>query len=126
MTYLNSNQLKQYQDDGYVAPINAINKDEANEIRKEIEFIENKWPDELKGSGRNYVHLISSIFDKIAHNNNILNAVESLIGKNILIVVVLKKLVDDPVSKSPFSELSIKKYGSGMLPHSLVTILLHF
>jgi len=85
MTYLNSNQLKQYHDDGYVAPINAITKDEANEVRKEIEFIENKWPKELEGSGRNYVHLISKVFDKIAHNINILNAVESIIGKNILI-----------------------------------------
>ena len=32
MAYLNSNQLKQYHNDGYVAPINAITKNEANEI----------------------------------------------------------------------------------------------
>ena len=35
MTYLNSNQLKQYHDEGYVAPINVITKDQANEIRNE-------------------------------------------------------------------------------------------
>jgi len=85
MTYLNSNQLKQYHEDGYVSPINAITKDGAHEIRNEIEFIENKWPKELEGSGRNYVHLISTVFDKIVHNNKILNAVESIIGENILI-----------------------------------------
>ena len=62
-----------------------MTKEEANEVRKEIEFIENKWPNELDGSGRNYVHLISTVFDKVAHNNKILNAVESIIGKNILI-----------------------------------------
>ena len=85
MTYLTSNQLKQYNDEGYVAPVNVLTKDEANEIRNEIEFIENKWPEELEGSGRNYVHLISPVFDKISHNEKILNAVESIIGKNILI-----------------------------------------
>ena len=85
MTYLTSNQLKQYNDDGYVAPVNVLTKDEANEIRNEIEFIENKWPEELDGSGRNYVHLISPVFDKVSHNEKILNAVESIIGKNILI-----------------------------------------
>ena len=119
MTYLNSNQLKQYQDDGYVAPINAINKDEANEIRKEIEFIENKWPDELKGSGRNYVHLISSIFDKIAHNNNILNAVESLIGKNILICGTTL-FIKNPNEKGYVSFHQDAKY-IGLEPHNWVT-----
>ena len=85
MTYLTSNQLKQYNDEGYVAPLNILSKDEANEIKNEIEFIENKWTEELKDSGRNYVHLISPVFDKISHNEKILNAVESIIGKNILI-----------------------------------------
>jgi len=85
MTYLTSNQLKQYNDEGYVAPLNILSKDEANEIKNEIEFIENKWTKELEDSGRNYVHLISPVFDKISHNEKILNAVESIIGKNILI-----------------------------------------
>ena len=71
MTYLTSNQLKQYKDEGYVAPVNVLTKDEANEIRNEIEFIENKWPSELEGTGRNYIHLISQVFDKISHNEKI-------------------------------------------------------
>ena len=37
MTYLTSNQLKQYNEDGYIAPINVLTKDEANEVREEIE-----------------------------------------------------------------------------------------
>ena len=36
MTYLTSNQLKQYNDEGYVAPLNILSKDEANEIKNEI------------------------------------------------------------------------------------------
>ena len=34
-----------------------------------------------EGLGRNYVHLISPIFDKTVHNSKILDAVESIIGK---------------------------------------------
>jgi len=82
---LTAAQKKQYQDDGYVAPIDIFSKEEANEIRKEIEYIEKKWPHELEGLGRNYIHLISPVFDKICHHNKVLDAVESIIGKNILV-----------------------------------------
>ena len=85
MSKLSSNQLQEYHDNGYVAPIEVLTKDEAFEIRKEIENIETKWPDELKGVGRNYVHMISPILDKVCHNYKMLDAVESIIGKNILI-----------------------------------------
>jgi len=85
MSKLSSNQLQEYNDNGYVAPIDILTKDEAFEIKKEIENIENKWPNELKGFGRNYVHMISPTLDKVCHNSKILDAVESLIGMNILI-----------------------------------------
>ena len=84
MPKLSSNQLQEYNDNGYVAPIEVLSKDEAFEIRKEIENIETKWPDELKGAGRNYVHMISPILDEVCHNSKMLDAVESIIGKNIL------------------------------------------
>ena len=41
MSYLSSNQLKQYEDEGFVSPINIFSKDKAKEIRNEIELIEN-------------------------------------------------------------------------------------
>ena len=85
MSSLTVSQIKQYKEEGYVAPIEALSRDEAFEIRDEIEFIEKKWPNELEGLGRNYIHLISPVFDKVGHNQKILNAVESIIGKNILI-----------------------------------------
>ena len=85
MPKLSSNQLQEYNDNGYVAPIEVLTKDQALEIRKEIENIETKWPNELKGTGRNYVHMISPILDEICHNSIMLDAVESIIGKNILI-----------------------------------------
>jgi hypothetical protein len=48
MSYLSSNQLKQYKDEGFVSPINIFSKDKAKEIRNEIELIENKIPGELE------------------------------------------------------------------------------
>ena len=37
MTYLNSNQLKQYNDEGYFAPLNVLTKEEALAAKNEIE-----------------------------------------------------------------------------------------
>ena len=85
MTNLSDQQINFYNEKGYIAPINVLSKQEANEIRQEIETIEKKWPNVLEGIGRNYVHLISPVFNKLCLNNKILDAVESIIGKNILI-----------------------------------------
>ena len=60
---LTSNQLEKYKNNGYVAPLDVLSKKEAKEIRDEIEYIEKKWPNELEGLGRNYVHLISPVFN---------------------------------------------------------------
>jgi hypothetical protein len=85
MTYLSSNQLKQYEDQGYISPIEVLSNGEALEARKEIEFIEQKMPNEIDNAGRYNVHLISPKLDSIVHNSKILDAVESIIGKNILV-----------------------------------------
>ena len=56
MSNLSDQQINFYNEKGYVAPIDVLSKEEASEIRNEIEIIEKKWPDALKGIGRNYVH----------------------------------------------------------------------
>ena len=85
MSYLSSNQLKQYKDEGFVSPINIFTKEKAKEIRNEIELIESRIPGELEKSGRYNAHLISPLLDEVTHNSKILDSVESLIGKNILV-----------------------------------------
>ena len=85
MTNLSDHQINFYNEKGYIAPIDVLSIKEANEIREEIETIEKKWPNALEGLGRNYVHMISPIFNNVCINNKILDAVESVIGKNILI-----------------------------------------
>ena len=63
MSSLNSKQIKNYKDNGFVAPIDVLSSEDAKKIKEEIEYIEKKWPDELVGLGRNNVHYISPIFD---------------------------------------------------------------
>ena len=39
MTNLSANQLKQYEDEGFLSPIDIFSKEKAKEIRNEIELI---------------------------------------------------------------------------------------
>ena len=87
MTYLSSNQLKQYEDKGFVSPINIFSKDKAKQIRDEIEMIEKEMPGELEKSGRYNAHLISPLLDEVTHNPKILDAVQSLLFKNECLMV---------------------------------------
>ena len=119
MTSLTAKQIKDYNDYGYVAPIDVLTPDEANEIKTEIEQIENRWPNELDGLGRNYVHMISPVFDKICHNSKILDAVESIIGKDILIGGTTL-FIKDPDNKGFVSWHQDAKY-IGFEPHNWVT-----
>ena len=119
MTYLSSNQLKQYEDEGFVSPINIFSKDKAKEIRDEIELIEKEMPEELEKSGRYNAHLISPLLDEVAHNSKILNAVESLIGENILICSTTL-FIKNPNEKGFVSYHQDAKY-IGLEPFNWVT-----
>ena len=119
MTYLNSNQLKQYNEEGYVAPLDILTKEEALEARNEIELIEKKMPNEIDKSGRYNVHLISPKLDAIVHNSKILDAVESIIGKNIL-VCSTTLFIKDPKQEGFVSYHQDAKY-IGLEPHNWVT-----
>ena len=119
MSYLNEKQLKDYEDHGFVAPINVLTLEEATKIKEEIEYIEKKWPNELIGLGRNNVHYISPIFDQVCHNSKILDAVESIIGKDIL-VGGTTLFIKDPDKKGFVSWHQDAKY-IGFEPHNWVT-----
>ena len=85
MTMLTTDQIDNYRNRGYISPVSALTSNEAKEIREEIEKIEKNWPGALDGINRNYIHLISPLLNKVCLNENILDSVESIIGKNILI-----------------------------------------
>ena len=119
MSYLTSNQLKQYKDEGFVSPIDIFSKEKAKEIRNEIELIEKDMPKELEKSGRYNAHLISPLLDEVTHNPKILNAVESLIGKNIL-VCGTTLFIKNPFVKGFVSYHQDAKY-IGLEPYNWVT-----
>ena len=119
MPKLTSQQHEQYQEKGFIAPLDVLTKTEAEEVKSEIEFIEKKWPNELNGLGRNYVHLISPIFDKVVHNSKVLDAVESIIGKNIL-ACGTTLFIKNPDEKEFVSFHQDAKY-IGLEPHNWVT-----
>ena len=119
MTYLSSNQLQQYKDEGFVSPIDVFSKDKAKEIRDEIETIEQRLPGELENAGRYNAHLISPLLDEVTHNSKILDAVQSLIGKNIL-VCGTTLFIKNPKEKGFVSYHQDAKY-IGLEPYNWVT-----
>jgi len=119
MAYLSPNQLKQYKDEGFVSPINVFSKEKAKEIRDEIELIEKEMPEELEKSGRYNAHLISPLLDGVTHNPKILDAVQSLIGEDIL-VCGTTLFIKNPNEKGFVSYHQDAKY-IGLEPHNWVT-----
>tara|TARA_B100001057_G_scaffold397479_1_gene407640 strand:+ start:123 stop:950 length:828 start_codon:yes stop_codon:yes gene_type:complete len=122
MTKLTAEHLYRYKKKGYISPVSALSPKEAKEIRDEIEKIEKNWPGALDGINRNYIHLISPILNKICLNTNILDAVESIIGKNILICGTTL-FIKDPKEKGFVSFHQDAKY-IGLEPHNWVTVWL--
>ena len=120
MTKLTTQELNHYKNKGYISPVDALTSIEAKEIRDEIEKIEKNWPKALKGINRNYVHLISPVFNKVCLNKNILDAVESIIGKNILICGTTL-FIKNPKEKGFVSFHQDAKY-IGLEPHNWVTV----
>ena len=116
---LSTEQLDRYNSKGYISPINALSSFEAKEVRDEIEKIEKDWPGALEGINRNYIHLISPIFNKVCLNKNILDAVESIIGKNIL-ACGTTLFIKEPDEKGFVSFHQDAKY-IGLEPHNWVT-----
>ena len=119
MNTLTDQQVKQYNKDGYIAPIDVLTKEEAFIARKEIELIEKKMPNEINKSGRYNAHLISPELDKIVHNSKILNIVEKIIGPNIL-VCSSTLFIKEPKQKGFVSYHQDSKY-IGLEPHNWVS-----
>ena len=122
MTMLSTDQISHYRSKGYISPVIALTSSEAKEIREEIEKIEKKWPGALDGINRNYIHLISPILNKVCLNKNILDAVESIIGKNILICGTTL-FIKEKNEKGFVSFHQDAKY-IGLEPHNWVTVWL--
>jgi hypothetical protein len=79
---LSQQQVEQYREQGFIAPIHVISEDEAAEYEQRLRSAEAKYPDELNAENRNNPHLAFKFLDELAHHPVILDAVEDLIGRD--------------------------------------------
>ena len=95
---LTAEQIIQYHEDGFVSPIRVMSEDEAFSIKEKLEEAEKKFPQDLNPENRNNLHLIFSFLDELAHNSEVVDAVEDLIGPDISLWASVM------FSKDPFSD----------------------
>ena len=77
-------QIEAFHRDGFVAPIDVFTEDEALRLRTELEAAEAKWPEAFVGAARNNAHLNLKCLDEIVHTEVLVDAVEDLIGPDVL------------------------------------------
>lgn len=116
---LSADQEDAYKRSGFVAPIEIYDANEIAEIRAEVETAEKKWGVHLEDSGRNNAHFILPVLDRIAHDARILDAVEQLIGHEIL-VCGTTLFFKEPQTKGFISWHQDARY-VGLEPHNWVT-----
>ena len=75
--------IAHYREHGYYAPIRVMQADEAADIRRQLEAHE-ATHGVLKGSMRHKSHLLFTWLDGLIRHPGVLDAVESVIGPNIL------------------------------------------
>ena len=77
-------QVEAFHRDGFVSPIDVFTEEEALRLRRELEAAEVKWPEAFQGAARNNAHLNLLCLDEIVHNTTLVDAIEDLIGPDIL------------------------------------------
>ena len=96
--HLTQDQVDSYYRDGFLSPVDILSLEEANRFRAALEAAEARWSQALAGAGRNNAHLVLGCLDEITHHPRILDAVEDLIGPDILVYgsVLFIKEPNDP------------------------------
>ena len=77
---LSKQQVEDYHESGFVAPIDVLSEDEAGAYLQRLQAAEADYPDQLNAENRNNAHLAFSFLDELVHHPLILDAVEDLIG----------------------------------------------
>lgn len=81
---LTPEQIAAFATDGFVFPIDVLSEDEVTSILSRFADVEAADPEVFTGENRNNAHLAYDFFDEIVHHPRIADAVEDLIGPNIL------------------------------------------
>lgn len=81
---LTDQAINQYRDDGYFFPVRAISSEVAADTRRQLEAFENSQGKPIGGAQRSKSHLLFTWVDALMRNDVLLDAVEDLIGPDIL------------------------------------------
>lgn len=95
---LSAEQIAFYEENGFLSPVDIFNEAQALEYRNKLEATEAKWPEATSGAARNNAHCNFTFLDEITHHPVLLDAVEDLIGPDILCcaTVLFIKEANDP------------------------------
>ena len=81
---LTPTQIARYSEDGFCFPVEVMTRAEAERFRARLEDAEARYPEALGATERNNAHLAFTFMDEIVHHPALLDAVEDLIGPDIL------------------------------------------
>jgi non-haem Fe2+, alpha-ketoglutarate-dependent halogenase len=81
---LSPTTVEAFRRDGYCAPVRVLSADAAHQYRKALEAHEAKAGQPLQGNLRHKTHLLFTWADELVHHPKILDAVEDVIGPDIL------------------------------------------
>ncbi len=95
---LSEEQVESYERDGFLSPVDVFSQEEAARYRGLLEEAEAKYPEALSGAARNNAHCNFTFLDEITHHPVLLDAVEDIIGANIVCcaTVLFIKEANDP------------------------------
>ncbi len=116
---LTQEQIDRYRLDGFLSPVDIFTEDQALAFRERLEDAEHKWPQAFAGAARNNPHLNLMFLDDMVHDSGLLDAVEDVIGPNILVwgVVLFIKEPHDPGFVSWHQDATYM----GLEPHDGIT-----
>lgn len=81
---LTEDQVRRYREDGFVSPVPVMGRAEAHALRAELETVEAAQGHPMRFPQKSKPHLLYRWADEIAHHPAVLDAVEDLIGPDIL------------------------------------------
>ena len=82
--HLTEEQIESFKENGFVSPMDALTSEEAEECLECLEDYENRTGNSAQESLTLKSHLPFGLFSRVIRNERVLDAVEDLIGPNIL------------------------------------------
>ena len=119
MAILNDEQIEQYRQSGYCAPIDIMSSSEALTLRQELERCERDYPEHIHGKKRNNTHHFLQFMDDIAFHPRIVGAVQDILGPDLLLYGSVL-FIKEPASSGYVSWHQDATY-MGLDPYEFVT-----